>query len=62
VQWYTRRPFYLLSEMPAGEFMSSLNDFDRVFSTGVEDPIFFINYIIVVHWKSCVSAKGGKIN
>jgi hypothetical protein len=41
VQWYTRSPFHLLSEKPAGEFMSSLNHFERLFSTGVEAPRFF---------------------
>jgi hypothetical protein len=40
-QWYTRGPFHFLSEKPAGEFMSNLNDFECLFSTGLEDPRFF---------------------
>jgi hypothetical protein len=42
VQWYSRSPFHLLSEKPAGEFMSSFNDFERLFSTGLEDPRVYL--------------------
>jgi hypothetical protein len=31
----------LLSEKPAGEFISSLNDFERLFGTGLEEPRFY---------------------
>jgi hypothetical protein len=40
VQWYTKSQFHLLFEKPAGEFISSFNDFECLFSTGLEDPHF----------------------